>query len=291
MKMGNKKGFTLIELIVVIAIIGVLATIASPAIFSYVKSAQQRADQASAKQIQAAISLLFALDSGNEHIDNVTGGVMWSQRSKNYIRAFVSDKLGSGSKTVPANFNGQTLGENPDTTRNYGAGDAYPIIPRPKENLHAFYMYLLPPYTVVSLKTDDDNTKGGDNNTNIYQTGKISSEVNDTYLKLRYPITNYPQVGAGTGSYSSGTNGETARNATSVTIHYAVTGFEKSVATVGKSSLTAVGWLNRGVDYNVTGLKSDGTTDDADTAIKYWSDATPEGYTAPSPSPSSSPNP
>lgn len=287
MKMGNKKGFTLIELIVVIAIIMVLATIASPAIFSYVKSAQQRADQASAKQIQAAISLLFAMDSGNEYVDNVTGGVMWSQRSKNYIRAFVSDKLGAGSKKVPDGFDGAVLGENPDTTRNYAKDDAYPVIPRPKENLHAFYMYLLPPYTVVSLKADDDNTSGTTAKGILYTTGKISPDVNDTYLKLRYPITNYPQVGAGTGSYTAGTNGETARQATSVTIHYATTGFEGSVATVGKTDLTAVGWLNRGVDYNVTGLKSDGSADSTD--IKYWSDGIPEGYVTPNPTASTNP--
>lgn len=253
MKMGNKKGFTLIELIVVIAIIMVLATIASPAIFSYVKTAQQRADQASAKNIQTSISLLFAMDNGNEHIDNVTGGVMWTQRTKNYIRAFVSDKLGAGSKKVPSGYSDTVLGENPDTTKNYAANDLYPVIPKPKENLHAFYMYLLPPYTVVSLKVDDDNTSGGDHNVNIYETGKISPEVNDTYLKLRYPITNYPQVGAGIGSYSG-------RSGTSVTLDYATSSFTASVATVGKESLTNVGWLNRGVDYNMIN------------DIKYWSD-------------------
>ncbi|MBP5427647.1 MAG: type II secretion system protein [Clostridiales bacterium] len=270
--MRNKKGFTLIELIVVLAIILVLATIASPAIFSYVKSAQQRADQASAKQIQAAISLLFALDSGNEHIDNVTGGVMWSQRSKNYIRAFVSDKLGSGSKIIPTGYNPENLGENPDTTKNYKEGDSYPIIPRPKENLHAFYMYLLPPYTVVSLKVNDDNTSGTSASGILYKTGEISKDVNDTYLKLRYPITNYPQVGAGTGSYEA-TDGETAREGTSVALDFATTGFSGSVATVGKASLTHVGWLNRGVDYNVT----DGE--------EYWIDTEPEGWTAPTPTP------
>ena len=54
----NKKGFTLIELIIVIAIIGILVSIALPKFGSIQKDAKVRADIASAKTISDAISIL-----------------------------------------------------------------------------------------------------------------------------------------------------------------------------------------------------------------------------------------
>ncbi|MPM62661.1 Fimbrial protein [bioreactor metagenome] len=62
----NKKGFTLIELIVVIAILGILAAIAIPAYSSYKTNAQYAADLATAKVIYDAALTADATSADND---------------------------------------------------------------------------------------------------------------------------------------------------------------------------------------------------------------------------------
>ncbi len=56
----NKKGFTLIELIVVIAILGILAIITIPNISGFTDKAKESADIATAETIAKAITILMA---------------------------------------------------------------------------------------------------------------------------------------------------------------------------------------------------------------------------------------
>jgi prepilin-type N-terminal cleavage/methylation domain-containing protein len=62
MKKLNKKGFTLIELIVVIAILAILAAILIPSVTGYITKATDAKNQANCRSYYAQISLQVLLD-------------------------------------------------------------------------------------------------------------------------------------------------------------------------------------------------------------------------------------
>ncbi|MEG0878441.1 MAG: prepilin-type N-terminal cleavage/methylation domain-containing protein [Oscillospiraceae bacterium] len=66
---NNKKGFTLIELIVVLAILAVIAAIAVPTAFGAITDAQTAADTASVEGFNSAIRMQATLLRGNATID------------------------------------------------------------------------------------------------------------------------------------------------------------------------------------------------------------------------------
>lgn len=65
-KLKNNEGFTLVELIVVIAIIGILVAIAVPRFGKSLDSAKLAADNATAKAVQTAVNMYY-IDNDNTY--------------------------------------------------------------------------------------------------------------------------------------------------------------------------------------------------------------------------------
>lgn len=95
-RMHNKKGFTLIELIVVIAILGILAGIAVPKFGGFTDKAKAQADATACKTIQTAV--LAGLASG-ENFDGVTKIEWTNDKTKDFDDAAVT---GGTAATVQA---------------------------------------------------------------------------------------------------------------------------------------------------------------------------------------------
>lgn len=93
----NKKGFTLIELIVVIAILGILAAIAIPAYSKYKENAQKEADLATAKVIYDAVLVAAATTPADDS---------W----KNYVTSSTAIDSGLVTAATPdgVTYNGQS---------------------------------------------------------------------------------------------------------------------------------------------------------------------------------------
>ncbi|MFA5142826.1 MAG: type II secretion system protein [Candidatus Omnitrophota bacterium] len=92
----REKGFTLVEIMIVVAIIGLLAAIAIPNFVRARQKAQQEACIANLRQIEGA-EQVWAVDEGKADTDTPT----WANLVPNYIRTTPACKAG-GAYTLSA---------------------------------------------------------------------------------------------------------------------------------------------------------------------------------------------
>ena len=171
MKKMNNKGFSLVELIIVIAIMAILAGAIAPALIRYIDQSRKSNDVSSCKTIKTAVETAMANEETYEALTNGSAG------SKIFIAPGVSTSAGGGVYLVGAT--GSTTAQS-DAKTEIGAniGEKTPKIKYKKNNCLSFMVEITGQGTV---KVGLSKTAAASGATGTAMDYEISPEMHKEY--------------------------------------------------------------------------------------------------------------
>jgi len=108
----TEKGFTLIELMIVVAIIGILAAIAIPRFADLIRKSKEGATKGNLGAIRSALSIYYGENEGRYPGAAVDGaGTTISGLTPTYLDAMPTVRLGGPGPATPAHTNHPDSGE------------------------------------------------------------------------------------------------------------------------------------------------------------------------------------